>query len=113
MSMTNVAGASLISGGAALVGAMSGWELGPYRLDLTRDQFAIVGGTICGILAIAACSLAVERSEARARSRAAVRRLTGFLFQSSNTHNSDQPSGLGSPVREEALVKVTANGARS
>ncbi len=121
MSTTNVVGATLIAGGAALVGAMSGWELGPYRLEFTRDQFALVGAAICGVVALAACSLAMERSEARARSQSAMRRLSAILFRSQTPADSGrfpQPSNshhqapyAGSAGGGDDLAGCTANGA--
>ena len=114
---------SLIAGGAALVGAMSGWELGPYRLELSRDELAMVGASICAGLAIAGCSLAMERSEARARSRNAMRRLKWILFRTKKPAGSDlfPPIGNGSKPAASAgpvgaagtdnLANFTARGA--
>ena len=96
MSAANVAGATVITAGAALVGAMSGWELGPYRLEFTRDQFAMVSAGICAIVALSACALAVERSESRAKSRSTMRRLTAFLFRSQLASDSGRFQVAGS-----------------
>lgn len=110
MHKTNVAGAALIAGGAALVGAMSGWELGPYRVDLTRDQLAIVGSVISGFVALAGCCLAMERSEARAKSRAAMRRLKWILFRTKKPGGSDLFSSSGKvPLQPGSSPAVAGN----
>ncbi len=88
MNTIRVTGTSLIAGGAALVGAMSGWELGPCRLVISQDILALFGACICGVLAMAACSLAVDRSEAHTKRRGTMQRLSRLLFQTPESTES-------------------------
>lgn len=88
MNKIHVTGASLIAGGAALVGAMSGWELGPCRLVISQDLLALMGAGLCGSLALAACSLAVDRSEAHSKRRGTMQRLSRILFDTTDAPES-------------------------
>jgi len=65
-----LAASSIIVGGAALVGATAGWDVGPVTIELASDQLAILGGASAAILAAVGCTFALERAEARARFRA-------------------------------------------
>ena len=85
MNKIHVTGASLIAGGAALVGAMSGWELGPCRLIISQDELALIGAGLCGSLALAACNLAVDHSEAQTKRRGTMQRLSRILFQTKDS----------------------------
>lgn len=88
MSKTKFIGVSIIVGGAALAGAIAGWELGMCRFEMSRDQLAMVGAGCGAILAVVGCASAIERSEARAQSRALMQRFERILFR-----NKELPSG--------------------
>jgi hypothetical protein len=121
MSTMRVASASLIASGAALVGAMSGWELGPCRVEVSQDQLALFGAAVCGVLGVATSSLAVERKEAIDKRRHTIQRLGRVLFQVEDKsgqpankfeHTSDSKSNSAS---SDSLggIALTNCGARS
>lgn len=87
MTNTKFIGVSIIVGGAALAGAIAGWELGMCRFELSRDQLATAGAGCGAILAVIACAFAIERSEARAQSRALMERFERILFRSGGLAN--------------------------
>ena len=95
VSNTKLAGSFLIVGGAALVGAMVGWDLGPLRLEVSQDQSATVLAGFGGILALLGCGFAIERSEAHARSRETMLRLEWMLFR---TKEKARPENAESAV---------------
>jgi hypothetical protein len=59
----------LIIAGAALVGTLGGWNLGPLRLELASDQLAVLGAVSCAALAVLGCRFAVDSDELTARPR--------------------------------------------
>lgn len=104
MSKTKFIGVSIIVGGAALVGAIAGWELGMCRFEVSRDQLATVGAGCGAILAVMGCASAIERSEARAQSRALMHRFERILFR--NQELSD--GGLSEPDMNGPEARVAA-----
>ena len=104
ISNTKLVGSSLIVAGAALVGVMVGRDLGPLRLELSQDQLAAVGASVGAFLALVGCGFALERSEARARTREAMLWLEWKLFRTNEKAGSkmselllDSPNVTASP----------------
>ena len=67
MNQTNLAGAALMAVCTSLAGALVGWELGPWKLEISRDQLTLMGAVCGSALSLLWCIMAMERSQARAR----------------------------------------------
>ena len=114
MSKTKLAGASLVVGGAALVGAMVGRDLGPIRLELSQDQVTTVLAGFGAILALVGCAFTIERSEARARTRQTILRLEWMLFRTKEKADSEKSeSFLDGPNVTSSPRPVQVAGSRA
>ena len=96
----------LIIAGAALVGALGGWNLGPLRLELPSDQLGVLGAVSCAVLAVLGCRFAVDSVESTARHRVTTTTCDRLLSsnRSGTTPDQSQTDTVSALLAESSAV---------
>lgn len=94
MNRSNLAGAALMAVCTSLAGALVGWELGPWKLEISRDQLTLMGAVCGSALSLLWCIMAFERSQARARSAAMLTRFNRTFADRLETRSSNDSKTL-------------------
>lgn len=105
MGQTTFAGALLIVGSAALMGALGGWKAGPLSLEMSQQQLSMLFASVAGSCAVLGCGYVLERSATRAKSHAAFLRLQRTLLK-----RFEQADDGSSRLRTVRLDAKTASG---
>jgi hypothetical protein len=99
---SKLAASAIIVVGAALVGALTGLELGSLRFELAAEQLAPLGAISCALLALVACGFAIERAEALGRYREEVLRLEWLIFRQRDNASTQ----AGGPCLDDPILAI-------